>query len=67
MLKKVGGRKFVEYKAHLYLLVLNDMWVEWVGERWDLFTIYSNNELGLLFTDGLKWKNGTPIRGQREY
>ena len=34
---------------------------------WGLFTIYGNYEPGLLFVDGPKWKNGTPIRGRREY
>ena len=33
---------------------------------WGLFTIYSNYESRLLFADGPKWKNGTPIRGWRE-
>ena len=34
---------------------------------WGLFTIYGNYEPGLLFVDGQKWKNGTLIRGRREY
>ena len=31
---------------------------------WGHFTIYGNYELGLLFVDGLKWKNETPIHGR---
>ena len=31
------------------------------------FTIYRNNEPGLLFADGPKWQNETHIRVQREY
>ena len=30
-------------------------------------TIYDKSEPGLLFTDGLKWKNGTAIHRWREY
>ena len=52
MLRKVGGRKLVKYESHLDILVLNDMWVEWVGGMWGLFTIYGNYESGLLFADG---------------
>ena len=51
MLRKVGGRKLVEYESHLYILVLNDMWVEWVSGMWGFFTIYGNYEPGLLFVD----------------
>ena len=43
------------------------MWVECVSGRWDPITIYGKSELGLLFADGLKWKNETLIHGQREY
>ena len=35
--------------------------------RWDPIIIYGKSELGLLFADGLKWQNETPIRGRREY
>ena len=57
MLRKVGGRKLVEYESHLYIvLVLNDMWVEWVSGMWCLFIIHNNYESGVLFADGPKWK-----------
>ena len=62
MLRKVGGKKLVEYKSHVYILVLNDMWVEWFGGMRDLFTIYSNNQPGHIFTDRPKWKNKILIR-----
>ena len=54
MLRKVGGKKLVEYESHLYILVLNVMWMEWVSGRWDPITIYGKNEPRLLFVDGLK-------------
>ena len=65
--KKSGWKKVSGIGSHLYILVLNDMWVEWVSGMWGLFTIYDNYELRLLFVDAPKWKNGTLIRGQREY
>ena len=43
------------------------MWVKWVSGRCDPINIYTISEPRLLFADGLKWKNGTPICGQREY
>ena len=55
---KVSGNKLEEYGSHLHILVLNKMWVEWVSEMWDPITIYSKNEPGLLFTDGLNRKTG---------
>ena len=67
MPRKVGGKKLVEYESHLYILVLNEIWVEWVSGRWAHITIYGKNEPGLLFADGLKWKNEIPIRGWMEY
>ena len=59
MLRKLDGRKLVEYElveyeSHLYILILNDIWVEWVGGMWDLFTIYDNYESRLLFVNGPK-------------
>ena len=48
------------------VLVLNEMWVEWVSARWDHITIYGKSEPSLLFADGLKWKNKTPIRERRK-
>ena len=65
MLRKVGEKELVEF--HLYKLVLNEMWVEWVSGIWDSITIYNKSEPGLLFADGLKWKNETLIHGGREY
>ena len=64
VLRKVGEKKLVETGSHLYILVLNKMWVTWVSGRWDPIIIYSKSEPGLLFVDGLKWKNETPIRGR---
>ena len=32
----------------------------------ETLTIYGKSEPGLLFADGLKWKNETLIRGRRE-
>ena len=65
--KKSGWKKVSGIRVHLYILVLNEMWVEWVSGRWDPINIYGKSEPGLLFADALKWKNGTPIRGWREY
>ena len=53
----------VEYKSHIYILVLNEIWVEWVSEIWGSITIYDKSELGNLFADELKWKNGTRTEG----
>ena len=39
------------------------MRVEWISGRCDPITIYGKNEPELLFVDGLKWKNETPILG----
>ena len=66
ILRKNEWNKVSGIWSHLYILVVNDMWVEWVGGMWGFFTIYDNYEPGLGFTDGPKWKNGTPS-GQREY
>ena len=54
MLRKVDEKKLVEYRSHLCILVLNEMWVEWVSGMWDPITIYGKSEPRLLFTDGLK-------------
>ena len=51
MLTKVCNKNLVEYGSHLYILVLNDMWVECVGGIWGLFTNYGNYEQGLSFAD----------------
>ena len=58
MLRKVGRKKLMEYESHLYILVLNKMWVKWVRWKWDSSTIYGKSEPGLLFVDGLNRKTG---------
>ena len=58
MLRKVDEKKLVEYRSHLCILVLNEMWVEWVSGMWDPIIIYDKSESWLLFADGgsiYKW------------
>ena len=52
MLWKVSEKMLVELGSHLYILVLNEMWVKWVSGRWDPITIYGKSEPRLLFADG---------------
>ena len=66
MLRKISEKKLVEYESHLYILVLNKIWVEWFNGMWDHIIIYSKSERELLFVNGLKLKNEIHIRGRRE-
>ena len=58
MLKKVSEKKLVKYESHLYILLLNEMWVEWVSGMWDPITIYDKSESELLFANRLNEKIG---------
>ena len=65
---KVRGRKLVEYESHLYILILNDMWVKRISRMRDSFLF---NHLWWLWTGSLirgwtKMENGNPFHERRE-
>ena len=69
MLKKSGWKKVGVILVLLVyrVLVLNEMWVDWVSGMCDLLTIYSNYKSRLLSADELKWKNEISIHRWSEY
>ena len=49
MLRKMDWKKLVEYEFYLYILILNEIWVEWVDGMSGPITIYDKSEPRLLF------------------
>ena len=48
------NEKCIYFYGTKEVLVLNEIWVEWISEMWDPITIYSKSKPKLLFANELK-------------